>query len=56
MRKREKGIDLFKAILVIGMILGHVFQLLARNNQITNLIIKYINLISFSGFLFCFRI
>ena len=54
MKKREKHIDLLKAILTIGMVLGHVFQLLAQSNEITNTVTNYINLISFSGFLFCF--
>ena len=52
--KREKNIDLFKAILVLGMILAHVIRELIPGNKVLNSIRDYIELISFSGFLFCF--
>lgn len=56
--KREKSIDLLKAILVLLMILAHTFQLIMRTDATpidkNNRLIIYINLICFSGFLFCF--
>lgn len=56
--KREKSIDLLKAILVLLMILAHTFQLIMRTDitpiDKNNRLMIYINLISFSGFLFCF--
>ena len=57
-QKREKYIDLLKAILTLNMILTHTFQLILgtdiRPININNRIIIYINLTTFSGFLFCF--
>jgi len=52
--KRAKNIDLFKAILVLVMVLGHVFLLIAQTNSIFYWIGIYANLTCFSGFLFCF--
>ncbi|MCO5945686.1 acyltransferase [Mucilaginibacter flavidus] len=58
--KRNFSIDYLKSFLVLGMVLGHTMQLLcsvAASNMIRNLIYcitQYINLITFSGFFFCF--
>lgn len=56
MKKREKNIDLFKAALVIIMILAHVFQIIGKNNRTFKFLYTYASLITLSGFLFCFRI
>ena len=57
-QKRVKYIDLLKAILVLNMILAHTFQLILGMSiepiNSTNRIMIYINLTTFSGFLFCF--
>ena len=52
---RSSALDIFKGLLVFGMILAHVIQILGdRNNLLLTAISKFINLISFSGFLFAF--
>ena len=52
---RSSALDIFKGLLVFGMILAHVIQILGdRNDYLLSAISKYINLISFSGFLFAF--
>ena len=52
---RSSALDIFKGLLVFGMILAHVIQILGdRNNYLLTAISNYINLISFSGFLFAF--
>lgn len=57
-KKRENNIDLYKAALVLGMILTHAFQLVMGldNTPIdsSKRWMVYLNLVSFSGFLFCF--
>lgn len=52
--KRDRSIDLMKFVLVIGMILAHVIQFFGENTYITTFISNYVNMITFSGFLFCF--
>ena len=52
---RDYGIDVMRGILVVGMILGHVIGLLTEGHQASlNLAGYLINLVSYSGFLFCF--
>jgi hypothetical protein len=52
---RSSALDIFKGLLVFGMILAHIIQILGnRNDYLLSAISKYINLISFSGFLFAF--
>ena len=53
-KERDRSIDLLKTFLVIGMILCHCFQLIGQSNKISDIISMFINLITFSGFLFCF--
>ena len=57
-KKRENNIDLMKAIIVLGMILTHAFQLIMGLDNApidsSNRGIIYLNLVTFSGFLFCF--
>ena len=50
---RNRGIDLFKGILIILMIVSHILQLLffSHKELIYN---KFVNLITFSGFMFSF--
>lgn len=55
MRYRSRTIDVTKGILTIGMVLAHVIQLLGDGRSWTlKYISLYTNLVSFSGFLFCF--
>ncbi len=52
---RSSALDVFKGLLLFGMILAHIIQILEiTNNSLLNAVSKYINLISFSGFLFAF--
>lgn len=53
-KERNKSIDMLKTLLVIGMILGHCIQLIGNPIAFTNVISTGVNLITFSGFLFCF--
>lgn len=47
--------DFFKALLVFGMILAHTIQLaMHTENQVLLVFSRYINLVTFSGFLFSF--
>ena len=50
---RNISIDLFKGILIILMIISHILQLLffSKNELLFN---KFVNLITFSGFMFSF--
>ena len=54
--KREYSIDIFKGLLVIGMILVHIMQFFSDVSVSPS--IKYVmdfgNLVTFSGFVFCF--
>lgn len=54
--KRDYSIDLFKGFLVIGMILVHVMQFFTNKNYSpsSGYIIDIGNIITFSGFVFCF--
>ena len=36
LRKREKNIDLFKTILILGMIFAHIIQLISENENKLN--------------------
>ena len=56
-KNRSIELDLFKILLVIGMVAAHVFQLLYNGegeSMVINCFSIYINAITFSGFLFCF--
>lgn len=51
--ERSQALDLFKTLLVVGMVATHVFQLLARSMPgWVDGFADFINLITFSGFLF----
>lgn len=53
--KRERSIDCFKGILTILMIFAHCIQFFGTEEDFPqNVILNYINLTTFSGFLFCF--
>lgn len=52
--ERNRSIDMFKAILVIGMILCHCIMLLKVYGVKSYILTEYFNVITFSGFLFCF--
>lgn len=55
MNQRNLEIDLTKGILTVGMVLSHSFKFLADNSNRTLIFISTItDLVSFSGFLFCF--
>ncbi|MBO7747965.1 hypothetical protein I8J29_27610 [Paenibacillus sp. MWE-103] len=55
-RKRESAIDLFKGLLVLGMVYGHTLQFFSDQRIYPNgqTVIDFINLITFSGFVFSF--
>ena len=52
-KQRDRSMDLYKAILVIGMITGHIVQFFPWEG-ITYPYAEYINLTTYSGFLFVF--
>jgi fucose 4-O-acetylase-like acetyltransferase len=55
MNQRNIEIDLTKGILTVGMVFAHTVQFLAENpNKILIFISQLTDLVSFSGFLFCF--
>ena len=55
MKQRSLEIDLTKGILTIGMVFAHTVQFLAeRPNKILIFLSQITDLVSFSGFLFCF--
>lgn len=54
--ERDYSIDIFKGLLVIGMVLVHIMQFFSDSMvspSVTH-VINYGNLITFSGFVFCF--
>lgn len=52
---RDHAIDCFKTLLVLGMLAAHTIQLAMRTeNQALLAFSRYINLVTFSGFLFSF--
>ena len=54
---RSRGLDLFKTMLVMGMVTAHVLQLLSRQMPgWTERFSEFINLVTFSGFLFAMGI
>jgi hypothetical protein len=53
-KTRDRSIDVFKILLVFGMILCHTILLLKIYSFKTYILTVTINLITFSGFLFCF--
>ena len=53
-KPRQTSIDYMKGALVIGMVLAHALQLLSKPTGIFWLFSTIINLITFSGFFFCF--
>lgn len=55
--ERSQDLDLFKTLLVIGMVGAHVVQLITfRPRPEAAIFAEYANLISFSGFMFAFGI
>jgi|GEM_PF-1252751 len=55
MNQRNLEIDLTKGILTVGMVLSHSFKFLADNSDRSLIFISTItDIVSFSGFLFCF--
>lgn len=54
MRKRDLSIDIFKAFLVIGMILCHSMQFFSKKDFLTQILITFFNFITFPGFVFAF--
>jgi hypothetical protein len=55
MKPRDVEIDLTKGILTVGMVFSHTVQFLAENpNKLFIFISQLTDLVSFSGFLFCF--
>ncbi|HEX8608979.1 MAG TPA: hypothetical protein VF679_10115, partial [Pedobacter sp.] len=53
-KTRDVSQNYFKAFLVIGMILAHAIQLLTNVGGIGKYFSVYINLVTFSGFMFSF--
>ncbi|MBB6692153.1 DUF1624 domain-containing protein [Cohnella xylanilytica] len=55
-KPRERAIDLFKGLLVIGMVYCHTLQFFSDPQAYPNgqRIIDLVNLITFSGFVFAF--
>jgi hypothetical protein len=54
--ERDYSIDIFKGLLVIGMVLVHIMQFFSDSMvspSVTH-VVNYGNLITFSGFVFCF--
>ena len=51
--KRDTSIDNYKGILVVLMVLAHIIQFFPLN-LLTNIFSQYVNLTTFSGFMFCF--
>lgn len=53
MKNRDMSIDLMKSILVIFMIIAHIIQFFP-SGSLANLFSEYVNLTTFSGFMFTF--
>ncbi len=56
-KHRNVELDMFKLLLVVGMIAAHVFQLLYNGDMYSRIVGKFslfVNAITFSGFLFAF--
>ena len=53
-KKRAHGIDRMKGILTLQMIAAHMIQFFLQSHPLTDGISNYVNLTTFSGFLFCF--
>lgn len=53
MTKRDSSIDLFKGVLTLFMIITHILQIFS-SNKIFDDITFYVNLTTFSGFMFIF--
>lgn len=56
MNNRDSSIDIFKGLLVIGMIFCHIILLFTNSDQFAfpRYLTLFINCITFSGFVFCF--
>lgn len=52
--KRNYTIDKMKGLLVVQMILAHTLQFFSQPTKVAVTISSYVNLTTFSGFLFCF--
>lgn len=54
-KRRDTALDLFKTLLVVGMVWAHCYQLLSGETSIIeDSLSLYVNLITFSGFMFAF--
>jgi|GEM_PF-6295902 len=53
-KKRNIAIDYYKAFLVIFMISAHIIQLVGTPNELEVKFSDFVNLTTFSGFMFCF--
>ena len=53
---RDHSIDIFKGLLVIGMVYAHVMQFFSNthNYPVTGTLIDFFNIVTFSGFVFSF--
>lgn len=54
MTERDRSIDLLKGTLVIGMIYAHIMSFFSHLPYFAIIVKLFINVITFSGFLFCF--
>lgn len=54
MKERNYSLDFLKVLLTVGMIIAHSVQFLGRPSKVSFLFSEFINLITFSGFMFCF--
>lgn len=53
--KRDSSLDIFKGFLIIGMIFAHIIQFFSNWSFFLDYYISmYINIITFSGFMFSF--
>lgn len=54
MKRRNVSIDVTKGLLAVGMVFAHVVQLLGNDSPFLKRLVLLLNLVSFSGFFFCF--
>ena len=54
MKRRNVSIDVTKGLLTVGMVFAHVVQLLGTDSSLLKRLVLLLNLVSFSGFFFCF--
>ena len=53
-KSHDTSLDLFKGVLVCGMVAAHVVQFFPSGGNVSEAFSTYINLITFSGFMFVF--